>query len=244
MNMQRVFRGCRIGIALAALWMGCIGVAPGQSTDPGASVAGTVVDEGGKPLSGVRVMLTRASLNAGEANPGVFHAVTGADGAYSVTSMPPGDYSLCASDDSGQYLNPCSWKGAIRVPLAASESKTGVQVVLEPGAEVDVDVADPGKNLFGGGKAGPTHKMVIGFAAAHIFVPAIAGADTDSAKHFSVRVPYDRDVRVFVGSPTLRLADAKGNAMKKGGDSIVIRIPKGQAKTSIAVSVTGVDVGN
>jgi hypothetical protein len=218
--------------------------ASGQQAAGTASVSGHVLDGSKKPLAGITVMLTRAALKAGEANPGTFLATSDSDGAYTVPLVEPGEYYVCASDDAGQYVNPCVWSDPQRIAVAADKDASGLDVQLDEGAELDIDVNDPGQKLSAVGPQGQPNRLLIGVAAPRLFLPATPAADTPGAKHFTVLVPYDTDVKVTVASPTLSLGDANGNKLGNGGGSIGVKIPKGHHKgNTVTVTVTGVESG-
>jgi hypothetical protein len=85
---------------------------------------------------------------------------------------------------------------------------------------------------------------MLGIPAPYIFLPATSAPDTAGMKHYKARVPYEKDLQLNVVSETLSVADEKGNKFKRGADSIHIKVPRGQLKQVVALSVTGVGSGN
>jgi hypothetical protein len=83
-----------------------------------------------------------------------------------------------------------------------------------------------------------------GIPAPYMFLPVTAAPDTAGMKHYTVRVPYDKDLQLNVVSETLSVADDKGNKFKKGGDSIPVKVPRGQGKKVVALTVAGAEGGN
>lgn len=242
--MLTIFDGASKAAQLV-VWLGCAALAAwAQGSDGGGSVAGQVVGGNGNGVAGVTVMVTRAALSPGEANPGVFLGTTGGDGTYSIAALGAGDYNVCVSDDSGRYLNPCIWSGPVHVSVAAGENKSGVQVQVEEAAELGVDVSDPEQKLTGHDGQAPAASLMLGIPAPYIFLPASAQPDTAGMKHYKARVPYDRDLELNVVTDTLSVADEKGNKLKKGGDSIPVKVPRGQGKKVVALTVTGIEGGN
>ncbi len=223
----------------AALFLA--GAAAGQESGTSGSVSGVVVDHEGKPVAGIVLMLSRAVADPERPNPGVYLATSAADGSFTLAAVVEGEYSLCASDDSGRYLNPCAWTGPVAVKLAAGESRKDVQFQVEPGVELKIDVDDPTQALASrAGVDAPANTILIGAGTPRLYLPAERGADTGNTRHFKVRIPYDRDVNLFIGSPTLALADAKGNKLNKGGAVVVVKAPRGQAAPApVAVTATG-----
>jgi len=209
-----------------------------QVAERGASIAGTVVGVDGKPVAGVRVMVTPAAVKEGEANPGVFLAVSGADGVYTIAVLAEGEYNVCASDEQRRFVNPCTWSGPVAVKLEAGESRTGVQVRIEEAAEVVIEIRDAGQRL-----ASVAHSIVVGISGPYMFVPATSGAREAAARAYKAYVPYEKDIEVSIVSETLALAEEGGRALKKGGDTVRLRVPRGQKQKTVVINVTGVVEG-
>ena len=67
-----------------------------------ASVSGTVVDDQGNPIAGATVTLQNPDgSTATDINGNPLTVVTGADGTYSFTDVPPGDYNIVETDAMG-----------------------------------------------------------------------------------------------------------------------------------------------
>lgn len=225
------------------LYFGCAVLAWAQGAEPQGSIAGRVVEAGGKGVAEVTVMVTRTALKPGEPDPGVFTGRTDAEGAYAVTGLAAGDYRVCVSDEAGRYVNPCAWTGAVAVTLGEGEARTGVQATVEEAAEVAIDVADAEERLTSKAGKQPQATLLLGVGAPYIFLPATAGADTAGMKHYTVRVPYEREVELSVVTGTLSVTDEKGATLKRGGDTIRIRVPREQKKKVVGLTVAGVAGG-
>ena len=206
-----------------------------QGPERGAAISGKVVGGDGKPLAGISLLVTPAALKPGEANPGVFLAMSGVDGTYSVGSLPAGEFNVCASDEGGRFVNPCAWTGPVAVSLGAGQSKTGVEVRMEEAAELVVEVRDAGQRL-----ASTAHGIVVGIGAPFIFVPLNGGASAAGLRTFKAPVPYERDLDISVMAGTLALTDEAGKALKNGGDTLRVKVPRGQAKKTVVINVAGV----
>lgn len=133
-----------------------IDVAPGMpdaiiKVAPGASIAGRVVDGGGKPVVGIGVMASNVSstqstmIMNGMITSGT-RALTDATGAYRLTGLPAGAYRLGVLD-RGRPL-PLRARPP-RVDLAANERKTGVDLAVDlPDGVISGTVTGPdGKPL-------------------------------------------------------------------------------------------------
>jgi hypothetical protein len=233
---ETIVAGC-LAVGLAS------GLCAAQASDAGASVAGQVIDGSGNPVAGITVMVTQTAVDAAHPYHGVTLAATDEQGKFTATGLPAGEYNLCASDDKGRYLNPCSWAAPVRVTVAAGQSQTGVQVQVEDAAEVDIDVNDPAQLLASRAGQHPAHGVVVGIGAPRIFVPAAAGVEVGGVKHFKAYAPYDKDLNVYVGGPGLNIVD-QANRPLANGNTIPIRISRGQGPKTITVTVAGTAAGN
>lgn len=123
-----------VGLALAALLLaGCTGgetaSGPPAAThdDDTGGVSGSVTDTEFVPLEGAQVVL----------QPGTdYSAVTGPDGSYAISNVPPGEYTLLA-----QRLGYDSLGLKVKVEAGAVTEKN---LVLEP-----IPVANPRRAVFG-----------------------------------------------------------------------------------------------
>jgi protocatechuate 3,4-dioxygenase beta subunit len=99
----------------------------------GASVAGRIVDQDGKPVAGAGVMATRTEggreimIRNGAIVSGV-QALTGADGSYELRGLDAGKHEIAALD-RGRPLGGSSPRAA--VSLKEGEKKTGVDLTVE-----------------------------------------------------------------------------------------------------------------
>lgn len=95
-----------------------------------ASIAGKVVDKGGRGIGGVRVRASKKH-EAGEGMQLDFDelmgggAATADDGAFTVRGLEPGTYDLRVVGPGGKPKTPVS------VTVAAAEAKTGVTIVID-----------------------------------------------------------------------------------------------------------------
>ncbi len=70
----------------------------------GGSLAGTVSDEGIRPIAGAVVIANREGLPAASGR-----ATSAADGTYQITGLPVGSYAVCAQVPGGGFVDVCEW---------------------------------------------------------------------------------------------------------------------------------------
>ncbi len=135
-------------------------VAPGEqrtgidaALQSGVSVAGTVTDRSGAPISGVNV-----NVNPTTSGPSAW-AQTGADGTYTTGPVPPGDYRVQFSSSgpssnwATQYWSDKpSWNTAqiITITTADAPIRAGIDAALTHGATVTGTVTNAGGQPVGG----------------------------------------------------------------------------------------------
>lgn len=113
-------------------------VAPGVSehiipVKPGGSIAGRIIDTGGKPIVGVTVTaeietdgLTKTTILNSAMTSGV-KTITSTGGAFEIRGLRAGTYRLNALDRG----RPMKTKTGAKVALATAQNATGVEMVVE-----------------------------------------------------------------------------------------------------------------
>lgn len=137
----------------------------------GASVAGRVIDEAGKPVAGARVLYSGASdwgLQADERRDGV---MSGPDGAFAFTALPAGSFRFVARHE--EYAPGSS---AI-VTLDGTTPVQGVEVKLTGGATVAGRVVDGSQAPVAGARVrvGVASRGMIGMEPRQVYSGADGG---------------------------------------------------------------------
>ncbi|WP_183407861.1 carboxypeptidase-like regulatory domain-containing protein [Nocardioides marmoriginsengisoli] len=129
--------------------------------------AGTVTTAGG-PVGGIAVRV-HANLDDGSPLAGRdYTTTTASDGTWSIGGLPPGGYSVYFGDGSDHYV-PLAYDGGAGMLLAAYQSRTGIDGVLQSGGSVTGTITgDPG--------SGP---VPLAGATVHAYLPA--GGEVGSA---------------------------------------------------------------
>lgn len=123
-----------------------------------AAVAGTVVDEEGEPVTGGRVLLRWPGPPSGTVGverrrgDGSRRAEAEADGAFRFETLEPGTVELSAESDEHLPSEP------VEVELAPGEDRSGVRLVVRPGAVIRGRALDATGEPVAGAevRAGPT----------------------------------------------------------------------------------------
>lgn len=222
---MRATAGVCLGLVLAA-------VAAGQNT---ASVQGTVSDEGGRAVTGVKVTLHRV---AGPA-PDNREADTPADGSFEFPNLPAGRYVACVQAPGSLILNPCEWTPeAPPLDLAAGQARRGVQLRVARGALVQVRVNDPSR-LLPADLAGAGIHILAGVAGPNgLFHTAFAARDSQGWT-FSLAGPRETALNMSLHARGVRLADESGTSVGETGAASPFTVPAGGTGRSFTFNVVG-----
>jgi hypothetical protein len=108
------------------------------------SIRGTILDAKTlKPIPAALVIASRAG-----APPFTQHTKSGGDGAFQISGLTSGNYSICVQAAGDLYLDPCQWNGTpTNVTLAAGQNTTGISVKLTAASVLNVQVQDAQKVL-------------------------------------------------------------------------------------------------
>lgn len=228
-------------VASCALLAACSTLS-GQTAGADAGVLnGSVQDEAGAPLAGVRVAYARqyrlvgppgrAVLAPGEsAARGV--AVTDQSGRFEVASLPAGQYQVCLTVPDGAYLDPCKWETGTIVEVDGAAVGV-VKMVLKRGVLLRVRINDP-KGLLatekvtalGGGR------LIVGVRfRSGAFLGSEAVSPFPGGQEFRMVVPAGLPCGLWLFSRSLLLDDSSGARLtargtlfpfqaKVGGDEI------------------------
>ena len=202
-----------------------------------ASVAGLVTDESARPVPGAFVTLVRTGLP-----PASGHAASNATGAFLISGLAAGTYSVCAQVPSGGFLDDCIWsESPPTLEVKAGLSITGTQVRLKRGATIQVRVNDPGKFLEPSAtKAAPGALLLAVRTTRGLWQPvARVSKDATGANH-QVTIPFDTTLPLTVFGPKVSFTDAAGKPVAAGGAEVSLRQASGAAVSApITFNVAG-----
>lgn len=176
---------------------------------------GAVLESGtGKPIPSAIILANRAGLP-----PLAKTTKSGADGAFQLQGLPPGNYVLCAQVASGEYVNSCEW-GAVppEITLKSAQTLTGLVVALETSSIVTIRLRDPRNEMSQTTKDGRHPGLTLGvWGPKGLYYPAhrAGGAQAPTVMHngvatysYRIAVPRDTPLKLHVASRDLKLGDA------------------------------------
>src|SRR5260370_6364657 len=230
----------RIGTLLPLLAMSSI-CALAQST-PGL-ISGTVYGPDGKPLAGASVWANLVSpaprpVDHNSTIP-VLTAVSAADGTYTLSNVPNGEYVVCARNAEVAALNPCAWGSAPRVQIAGGRlNMSGEAIRMAAGATLQVHLDDPG-GLLAANAAKPGASLIMGLATQHGFMPLPITASTGNSRDYKLLVPFNTTHNVMISTRYFKLSNAAGVALSGPSQNIPVTIPSGAQANVVTLRVVG-----
>jgi len=208
-------------------------------------VAGTVVDDSGRPVAGARVLISHTtSIKAPVAAPPVITgslaatATTDPNGTFRVDSLPPGQYIACSEAPVSGHLDPCHWSTAApNLTISAGETTSGVTIVMPKGAVLSVQVTDPRKLLQP--VAGPIDLaleiQVVTSKGLHYSAPIQSNSAT--GRSYAITVPFGTPLTLRVLSSHYTINDQSGQPVAATGTTL--NVPAGSTPSALAFTVTG-----
>jgi hypothetical protein len=207
----------------------------GPPTPNAPPLTGVVAGDDGAP---VRASITALKLTAPVATG---RAESAANGTFTLTGLPDGDYQLCATDPAAVYLDPCAWADAPpRVTIQAGRPATGYRLVMPRGVALPIRVADAGRVLESNAPGRPRPRFAVGvITTRRMLEPASQIAQDGSGR--TLRAMVRPGSRVAVLGDGLLVQDAQGRTLRpEQGGSVAVQIPAGvTAVTPVVFSVTG-----
>jgi hypothetical protein len=205
-------------------------------TSATASISGTITGDDGKALSAVVI----ANRNAPPAASG--RAQSSASGAFAISNLPAGTYTLCAAVENLGYLDPCTWQlQPSTVQVATGQKVTGAKLVVKKGATLQVRLNDPGHIL--GQTAAlqqvAPHVMLGVFTPRHVFrqLPLVS-TDANGRNHQGA-VPLDNTpASLYVTGRGVKITDESGTPIPATGLTVPVKPGGGNGNTNSAKPIT------
>ena len=176
-----------------------------QTKVASTDVYASVVDEKGRPLTGMTVVIGRAAGGALPTPSPVQLAVTDGKGAVRFSGLPLGVYRVCPSLSGSDLLNPCEWftKPPLAVLTAQRPRADMPDIVMKRGKYVNIQITDPDGKLKDNGKGGRDHFVSVAVVSARGEHYASTVAEGNSGQSHILAVPIGVALRLNVQSLSL-----------------------------------------
>ena len=186
-----------------------------------ASIQGAVGDAKTlKPVSAAWVIASRAGVP-----PFTRNTKSGGDGAFRISGLISGTYSICVQAEGDQYLDPCQWDGSPTTTtiVAAGQNTTGISVKLTAASVLNVQVQDTQQIMSQLTRDGRRPDLAVGvWGPKGMYYPAHASGAPSAAANlmggtnsysYRLAVPRDTALKFNIASHDLILGDAAGVAL-------------------------------
>ena len=184
-----------------------------QTSSGTASIAGTILDaQTLKPVPAALVIASRAG-----SPPFTRNTKSGADGAFQIQRLAPGNYRVCVQAAGDQYLDPCQWNGTpVGVTLLSGQTATGIKITLAGASVLNIQVQDAQKalsQLTGDGRRPDLSVGVWGPRGLYYPAYAAGGPPVPSPQanvisyRYRLAVPRDTALSFYIASRDLKLGE-------------------------------------
>jgi hypothetical protein len=203
----------------------------GQNT---GSISGTLAGDDGLPVVGAVI-----ANGAGVAASG--RAITAADGAFNITNLAPGIYTLCGRPKSRGYLDPCTWStDPPKVSVTAGQATANTKLVLSKGAVIDVRVNDPLRALGAitlPNAAGPL-VLLEAMTPRGPLEPLVMATKDALGIVYQTTIPFSTPTAISVTGNQVKITDSAGKVINLGGPSITVQRGPNDPPTAITLQVS------
>lgn len=185
-----------------------------------------VTDDSGQPVSGAYIVATPL----GSAGGLTITMLADAKGAFSLSALKPGAYSVCVQEPGGLHLDPCKWSTVPKLTVTAASAAALALPPIVKGSVFQLRINDPGKVWA------QTDDLLVGITVpTSMFQPLRLAASDSTGKTFDVAVPFDTALAVYVSSSHLLFADATGKSL---GHTVSIPFKQAAAAVNPALTLT------
>ncbi len=193
-----------------------------------ASLSGRVAAEDGHAVRAT-VVLSFAGARGYPSPPR--RAITGTNGAFAFSKLPPGKYAICAqvaateaAPANAPFIDTCSW-GSSQAPVivTAGQQVTGVVFTAPKGAWLNVSVADPDHVLPAAVSKAPAplepqlQLMVKGPDGLYRHARFLSA--TAAGRNYQMAIPLNTALAVKVTSNIANVFDQNGNQVQETVES-------------------------
>jgi hypothetical protein len=214
--------------------------APGHCQTSSGSISGNVVGSDKTPLQAV---ITVRAIGPVKTN---FLVTSAVNGTFTVTSLAPGEYQVCARPNNGAYINSCLWYSNPPIKVTAGKATTGYRLVLKKAATLQVNLNDPsallGPSTSGIGTSGGAVGAQVVFGVitdSKIFVGLPVVSRSATGRVHALAVPADEPVSLHILSHGLVVANTNAPGTDVGGSTLPVTISSTQANSPVVFTVQG-----
>jgi hypothetical protein len=226
-SMKPSFTAIRRVLPAGALLLLAVFAVRAQTT---GVIQGVIKDDSGPVASPVHVAAVNPAIGGKS-----YTAVTGSNGAFSISGVAPGTYSICVQEPGGAHIDACQWSTPVQIKVAAGQTVSNASILAVKGTLLQVRVNDPG-GLWKGGRGNP--EVLIGvILPSSLFRPMRLVSSDAGGKTFDVAIPSGTPVKMSVTAPHFAISDSQGLSL--GAVVAPVQAAAGQASLPVTYTITG-----
>jgi hypothetical protein len=193
-------------------------------------IQGVIKDDSGQAVSSVYAAAVSAAAGGKQ-----YVAVTGSNGAFSISGVAPETYSVFVPEEGGAHLDPCLWSTPVRINVAAGQTVSSPPITAVKGTLLQVVVNDPG-GLWKSGYGNPDILLGV-ILPSSLFQPMRLVSTEAGGKSFDVAIPAGTSVKMSVTAPHFAISDSQGLSL--GAAVAPVQAAAGQASLPLTYTITG-----
>ncbi len=240
---NRVFK---VGVFL------CLGFSEISASDPSAAatvstgiVHGVVKAADGTPISGANIsygLLAPSRPRAAAAmTPPIRQVVSAADGSFSLSNLSVGAYLACASVRTQAYLDPCHWSYAPPTfVVKPGQAASSVSITMPKSKPYPIVVNDPNQVFAAAAATSGAQFTLRAQSPSGALHSAMLASKTAAGRNYTVNIPLDMPVRLFILAGAYQLKDSNGLSVASTSAPYQITAPSSGPASSLTFTVTGV----
>jgi hypothetical protein len=190
-----------------------------------AGLSGTLLADDGSPAAGATLLYSKWPVYARGGPSGSLqlldagfskNVTVGSSGVFSISSLPAGNYFLCATPMQTTQVSDCRWDTIGMIALSGTQQLTGLVRHVHEATALNIVVNDPNSEIQLPGAYGnvaPAHRFFVGVVSGGIYVNAPLISSTAVQKTYSVLLPQGRSAQLFIDTQ-FTVTDANGNAVE------------------------------
>jgi hypothetical protein len=148
-------------------------------------------------------------------------ATSDSSGAFSIASLPIGQYEVCADTPGLAYLDPCKWSSSPSINVVQAQTNQA-NIQLQEGVFLRVHVNDAAGLLPSSPEspAGPAHLIIGVIVGSGGFWAASVTGSTGTSREYMLKIPTNVPLKLWIFSQYVTLTNGVGASVDNSGANI------------------------
>jgi len=208
------------------------------------SLSGKVMGEDSTAIIGATVAIHLTSPTTSRLRPQQtdWSAQTLTSGAFDVSGLSEGTYTLCPRMPNSTWLSPCEWNFPTPVAtITRSSPNPTLTITLKRGAAVPVRIDDAGRLLAQHEGKTPGAGLLLSVSGPGLFFRLVPLVSQDSAgRNYQIVIPFSTQLTLAIHPSFYGVSNASGAALPQAASTkIPLLVAVGQQVSPIRFKITG-----